>query len=79
MKDKGVPMAVILAYGEERFPDVLKKLAELSEAGYRFQLKTKDKESDLCICLNPKSGDEFDAELFEHIVKECADSIGGRR
>lgn len=79
------PVAVNLKYGEEWFPDVLKKLAEVSQAGYRFQLKTRDedlksilsvlrneKRSDICIWLDPQKECEFDAALFENIVRESA-------
>ena len=76
-------VAVNLKYGETCFPKVLAKLAEFSRAGYRFQLKTREKDlksilqilreegkADLCIWLNPQKEGGFDAELFESIVKE---------
>ena len=79
------PVAVNLKYGEEWFPEVLKKLAEVSQAGYRFQLRTRDEslksiltvlrnetESDICIWLDPQIEYDFQADLFEKTVRESA-------
>ncbi len=79
------PVAVNLKYGEEWFPDVLRKLAEVSQAGYRFELKTREenlksilsvlrdeKRSDICIWLDPQKEGGFDASLFENIIRESA-------
>ena len=78
-------VTVNLKYGEEWFPDVLRKIAEFSQAGYRFQLKTREenlksilyvlreeRKSDICIWLEPQKECGFDADLFENILKESA-------
>jgi len=88
VKDCETSLAVHLKYGEEYFQDVLEKLAEFLQNGYRFQLKTRDrtlkkllsvfreeKESDICIWLNPKKECEFEEEIFEDVIRECARSV----
>lgn len=75
-----------LKFGEEWLPDVLQRLAEFWQAGYRMCLKSdqpelntllhllyeRDTKADICLCLDIQRGYEFDEALFDTVLKENA-------